>query len=220
MFANNSLQRYLCNMTEHNPSEHPRPSAMGSAAMKAFAHPLRMAMYQRLVDGGPATATTLARQLDESTGQTSYHLRQLARHGFVEEDSERGTGRERWWRAASFSVDAATMSAEPAMLPVITSYLRSQLEHRTAALEEWFARARTEPAEWIEASVDTTATASMTAEEAQEMVRELEAVADRHITRAKERGQGEADARRRVRLQLDVFPLPAAPPRHDETLVR
>src|SRR5699024_9603906 len=189
-----------------------RPSAKGSAAMKAFAHPLRMAMYQRLVDNGPATATTLARQLDESTGQTSYHLRQLARHGFVEEDSARGTGRERWWRAAGFSVDAATMAEEPAMLPVITSYLRSQLEHRTAALGEWLARGLTESPEWIEASVNTTATASMTAQEAQEMVRELEAVADGHITRAKERARGGADARRRVRLQLDVFPLPAEPP--------
>lgn len=212
MFANNSLQRYLCNMTEHNPSEHRRPSAMDSAAMKAFAHPLRMAMYQRLVDGGPATATSLARQLGESTGQTSYHLRQLARHGFVEEDVARGTGRERWWKAASFSVDAATMAEEPAMLPVVTSYLRSQLEHRTAALREWFARGRTEPSEWIEASVDTTATASMTAEEAHEMTRELEAVADRHITRAKQRAEGEPDSRRRVRVQLDVFPLPADPP--------
>src|SRR5699024_10630188 len=104
------------------------------------------------------------------------------------------------------------MPAEPSMLPVFTSYLRSQLEPRTAALREGFARARTEPAEGIEASVDTTATASMTAEEAEEMVREREAVADRHITRAKERGPGEADARRRVRPRPDVFPLPADPP--------
>ncbi|MGO2557428.1 winged helix-turn-helix domain-containing protein [Brachybacterium sp.] len=199
-------------MTEHNPSERSRPSAVGSAAMKAFAHPLRMAMYQRLIDHGSATATTLARQLDESTGQTSYHLRQLARHGFVEEDAERGTGRERWWKAAGFSVNAATMAEEPAMLPVVTTYLRTQLEQRTAALREWYARGRTESAEWIAASVDSTATVAMTAEEAREMVGELEAVADRHVTRAKEREKGEPDSRRRVRIQLDVFPLPTEPP--------
>lgn len=199
-------------MTEHNPPEHSRPSPVDSAAMKAFAHPLRMAMYQRLGDHGPATATSLARQLGESTGQTSYHLRQLARHGFVEEDAERGTGRERWWKAASFSVEAATMAEEPAMLPVVTSYLRSQLEHRMAVLGEWFARGRTETAEWIEASLDTTGTVSMTAAEAREMARELESVASRHMDRAKDREKSEPGARRRVRIQLDVFPLPIDPP--------
>ena len=46
----------------------------------------------------PATSSILARRLDESTGATSYHLRELERFGFIEEDTERGTGRERWWR--------------------------------------------------------------------------------------------------------------------------
>ncbi|PKH38100.1 ArsR family transcriptional regulator [Nocardioides alpinus] len=49
---------------------------------------------------GPATATTLAARLDLNTGATSYHLRQLAQHGFIEEDTERGNARDRWWRAA------------------------------------------------------------------------------------------------------------------------
>ncbi len=49
---------------------------------------------------GPATATQLAQQLKLNTGATSYHLRQLAEHGFIEEDHERGDARDRWWRAA------------------------------------------------------------------------------------------------------------------------
>lgn len=199
-------------MTEHNPPERIQPPAADSTAMKAFAHPLRMTMYQHLLDRGPATATTLARQLHESTGQTSYHLRQLARHGFVEEDHERGTGRERWWRAKGFAVEAATLAEEPAMLPVITTYLRTQLEQRTIAQREWYGRARTEPAEWIAASVDFTGTVAMTAEETREMVKELEAVIDEHTSRAQEREAAEAGARRRVRIYLDAFPLPADPP--------
>lgn len=218
MFADISLQRYLCNMTEHNPPGHAQPPAADSTAMKAFAHPLRMAMYQRLFDHGSATATMLARQLDESTGQTSYHLRQLARHGFVEEDAERGTGRERWWKAKGFFVDAATLADEPAMLPVITTYLRAQLEQRTVALREWYSRARSEPAEWIAASVDFTGTVTMTAEEARAMVEELEAVTDKHTSQAQEREAAEEseaaepDSRRRVRIYLDTFPLPTEPP--------
>jgi len=51
-----------------------------------------------LLAQAPATATLLAKELGESTGSTSYHLRALARAGVIEEDTERGSGRERWWR--------------------------------------------------------------------------------------------------------------------------
>ena len=78
------------------------------AALKAFSHPLRMRLYDLLKDGGPATASMLARAIGESTGQTSYHLRQLERHGLITEDTGRGTGRERWWQPVGFRFDAET----------------------------------------------------------------------------------------------------------------
>lgn len=60
-------------------------------------------MLQHLTVHGPATSATLARALGLNTGSTSYHLRELARYGFVEETPESGHGhrhgRERWWRA-------------------------------------------------------------------------------------------------------------------------
>ena len=68
--------------------------------MKALTHPVRVRMLGMLRIDGPATATTLAARLGLNTGATSYHLRQLAQHGFIEEDSERGNARDRWWRAA------------------------------------------------------------------------------------------------------------------------
>lgn len=69
-----------------------------AAELRALRHPLRRRMLQTLGRSGPATATALARALGENTGATSYHLRRLAEHGFVEDDPERGQGRERWWR--------------------------------------------------------------------------------------------------------------------------
>lgn len=66
-------------------------------ALRLLAHPLRQRI-ERELRGGPVTATTLARALGESTGLTSYHLRELAKHGFVEEVPELARGRERWWR--------------------------------------------------------------------------------------------------------------------------
>src|SRR3954471_13650256 len=69
-------------------------------ALKALTHPVRVRMLGLLRVDGPATATTLAARLGLNTGATSYHLRQLEKHGFVVEDAERGNGRARWWRAA------------------------------------------------------------------------------------------------------------------------
>jgi DNA-binding transcriptional ArsR family regulator len=68
-------------------------------ALRALAHPLRGQLMARLRTDGPSTATRLAEQLGESSGSTSYHLRQLAAFGFVEELTDEGNARDRWWRA-------------------------------------------------------------------------------------------------------------------------
>jgi DNA-binding transcriptional ArsR family regulator len=69
-------------------------------ALRALAHPLRGNLLVALRVDGPATASMLARRYGESSGSTSYHLRELARYGFVEDDPGHRGGRERWWRAA------------------------------------------------------------------------------------------------------------------------
>ncbi|MGB9376381.1 MAG: helix-turn-helix domain-containing protein [Mycobacteriales bacterium] len=68
-------------------------------ALRALAHPLRGTLLGLLRLEGPSTATRLGQRLGESSGATSYHLRQLAAFGFVEEVPGEGTTRERWWRA-------------------------------------------------------------------------------------------------------------------------
>ena len=65
--------------------------------LRAVAHPLRFRILELLREG-PANSTLLAERLGDSTGATSYHLRQLARYDLIEEDPERSYGRERWWR--------------------------------------------------------------------------------------------------------------------------
>ncbi|WP_375389028.1 ArsR/SmtB family transcription factor [uncultured Amnibacterium sp.] len=70
---------------------------IGVEALKALAHPLRVRIFSELTSYGPATASALAGRLGESSGSTSYHLRQLEKHGYVREDPERGNGRDRWW---------------------------------------------------------------------------------------------------------------------------
>lgn len=68
--------------------------------VKALAHPLRARLLAVLRVHGPSNSSQLAQRLGTNSGATSYHLRRLAKVGLVEDDPDRGNGRERWWRAA------------------------------------------------------------------------------------------------------------------------
>ena len=71
-------------------------------ALRAYAHPVRMKLILALRTRGPLTATQAGRLLGESSGTCSFHLRQLAKYGLVEETGG-GTGREKPWRATTTS---------------------------------------------------------------------------------------------------------------------
>jgi DNA-binding transcriptional ArsR family regulator len=72
-------------------------------ALRALAHAGRYTILEHLQANGPATATACAAVAGLSPSACSYHLRVLARHGFVEEDTSvtDGDGRERVWRATA-----------------------------------------------------------------------------------------------------------------------
>jgi len=68
-------------------------------ALKALAHPLRLRLLGSLRMDGPQTASELGRRFDESSGSTSYHLRVLAKHDFIAEDTNQPNARDKRWRA-------------------------------------------------------------------------------------------------------------------------
>jgi DNA-binding transcriptional ArsR family regulator len=88
--------------------------SLGAREVRALAHPLRLRMLESLSDG-PATASMLARELGESSGATSYHLRALAAAGLIVEDLDRRKGRERWWKREPRTV--GLISSAPAEDP-------------------------------------------------------------------------------------------------------
>jgi hypothetical protein len=65
----------------------------------ALGHPLRVALLALLARRATLTSTEAARELGESSGACSFHLRQLARYGHVEEVPG-ARGRARPWRLA------------------------------------------------------------------------------------------------------------------------
>jgi DNA-binding transcriptional ArsR family regulator len=86
---------------------------IGSAQLRALAHPLRLQLLQALQAEGPATASQLGRLLGQSSGATSYHLRALHRAGMVMEAEQRN-GRERWWQRIPERVHLPTFIAPDA----------------------------------------------------------------------------------------------------------
>src|ERR1700758_1848170 len=79
-----------------------------ATALRAYAHPVRMKLILALRTRGPLTATQAGRLLGESSGTCSFHLRQLAQYGLVEETGGgagrgEGAGREKPWRATTTS---------------------------------------------------------------------------------------------------------------------
>jgi DNA-binding MarR family transcriptional regulator len=67
-------------------------------AIRALAHPLRLDLLEVLAAQGPATAAQCGRILGTPQANCSFHLRQLAKYGYVEEAEPGADRRERQWR--------------------------------------------------------------------------------------------------------------------------
>ncbi|MBM0277358.1 ArsR/SmtB family transcription factor [Micromonospora tarensis] len=70
-------------------------------ALRALAHPVRLAILDRLQRHGPATATGLSAHVGATPSVVSWHLRHLATFGLVVDAEGGGSRRERWWQAAA-----------------------------------------------------------------------------------------------------------------------
>jgi DNA-binding transcriptional ArsR family regulator len=176
-------------------------------ALRALAHPLRNRLLGRLRLHGPATASQLGRVFGESSGSTSYHLRQLAAYGFVEEIEGEGTARERWWRARHrmTSWQAADLVAQEGGAEVEDEMTRLQLGQHARVLTAWRQqREQLDPAWTAVASLNDYAV-RLRPDQARALAAELDAVLtrwmDEHPTDA---GPESGDL---VSVLLDVVPL-------------
>jgi DNA-binding transcriptional ArsR family regulator len=146
--------------------------------MRALAHPLRLRLLGHLRTDGPATATTLAERLEVSPALASYHLRQLASHGFIEEAPELAEDRkQRWWRAAHERTSWSTVEFldTPERVAAEQSLGREVANAHASRAAEWVAGAPSWPAAWVDASTMSDWILELTADELQEMRDELEA---------------------------------------------
>ena len=80
--------------------------------LRALAHPVRMALYQVLAVNESLTATQASKLVGGSPSSVAYHLRTLARYGYVEEAND-GTGRERPWKLAHIGFRFSDETSDP-----------------------------------------------------------------------------------------------------------
>jgi len=200
-------------------TEQERPDRIVDAAsLKALAHPLRVDMFDRLAMLGPATASQLADALGESSGATSYHLRQLARHGFIEEDPDRGNAKERYWRVPKGGVTMNPTDFEEgsAEYEAGTLVVRQMTEQRFRHVDNFIRRGDHEfGKEWVGASALMSARATLTAEELgkvnEEIAKTIDSVLDTY------RDRGAVPGARAVVLHYNGFPLVGAPAPEEES---
>jgi DNA-binding transcriptional ArsR family regulator len=120
-------------------------------ALRAYAHPIRLSLVGLLRREGPLTATRAGELLGESSGTCSYHLRQLARYGLVEEAGG-GTGREKPWRATTMFTGWPDVADTPE-LAAAAGLLRTVLAERYfEQLMRWLEARQDEPVEWQQAA--------------------------------------------------------------------
>jgi predicted ArsR family transcriptional regulator len=153
-----------------------------ATALRAYAHPVRMKLILALRTRGPLTATQAGRLLGESSGTCSFHLRQLAKYGLVEETGE-GTGREKPWRATTTSTswDSTQQTAEAAAAAGVLSEVLA--ESYFAALMRWLEVRPTESEEWQQAAFIGDRLLWVTADELAQVGRDLAAVVDKYFER-------------------------------------
>jgi DNA-binding transcriptional ArsR family regulator len=138
--------------------------------LRAMAHPVRLRLINDLVLYGPATATELAERVNESPANCSWHLRQLAKIGIIEEATDLPSkGRNRPWRW----VPVGNRWGDPddsdetkiAGRETSNAFLGFELAERNA----WDERAHTEPEQWQQAAFANQSVAWLTAQELTEL---------------------------------------------------
>ncbi|MYV97702.1 helix-turn-helix domain-containing protein [Streptomyces sp. SID3343] len=178
------------------------------AALKALAHPRRQLVMRELQARGPATSASLARALDLNTGATSYHLRELARHGFVEDFVDPSAhGRERWWRAVRRDLRFPPRSEQSDRMRAVVDEVNRLA---FAADLEAFDRAQTQYAQdenWVDALPHSRGSIHVTPAELAEFFEEYIGLLNRY----KRTGPLPPDART-VLTRFVAFPAPDAVP--------
>jgi DNA-binding transcriptional ArsR family regulator len=175
--------------------------------MRALAHPARIEIVEYLNSTGEVvTATECARMVGLSPSATSYHLRELAKYGLVEQAPSRGDGRERVWRGTSAHVSIAGEDREPETRAAERALVSLYLDRDARRLEEWLDRHDEEPVAWQQAGGIMGSTLLMTVDELTALSEKVRELVEPYQLRT--RRASPPDGAREVRISYTAYPVP------------
>ena len=145
-------------------------------SLRALAHPDRLRILGVLRVEGPTTATALAKRFGLNSGATSYHLRQLHAHGFIDPADDLGNRRERWWRSRHESTMYDNAELTGTDLEAGLAFAQAVVSRHTAQMQQAHEQYRDLPVEWRKASMQSDFILPLTAEGAQALNDKLSAL--------------------------------------------
>jgi len=125
-------------------------------ALRALTHPVRIAVLEALTTNGPLTATEAGDAIGASATTCSFHLRQLAKYGFVEEAGH-GPGRRRPWRLTHLGISYSQAADDPRTAETAKRLARLIEDQSLVRLRAWMETRDRYPSAWQKAA-DTTRT--------------------------------------------------------------
>jgi DNA-binding transcriptional ArsR family regulator len=140
--------------------------------LRALSHPVRIALIEALFIGGAMTATQVGGRIGESPTTCSFHLRQLAKYGFVEEAGG-GAGRARPWRITSIGLNIATTHDDPESQIAANALMRMLRGRQIERYRTWLETKADYPRRWREAASDNEYVFYLTADELDQLHQEL-----------------------------------------------
>jgi DNA-binding transcriptional ArsR family regulator len=146
-------------------------------ALRALAHPARLAVVDELYQGFERTSSELAELTGLSPSAMSYHLRALDRWGIVERGAPRDDGRERPWRAAGRTLNLDPESISTAAVDVVAG---TTFQHLRDEFRRWASVEQGEKKVWRDLAGVSRSYLWLTEDEAKAFSSDLSAVVKKH----------------------------------------
>ena len=188
----------------------PRRELDDPRAMRALAHPLRLRLLTLLTREGTLTSTRASQLTGESTGSCSFHLRQLAKYGYVE-PAAGGQGRERPWKAVNLDLRWSAVQPDAERDAAAHEMVRQLVGRDLADLDAHLRAGESEPERWREAAQLSSGLLFMTVEELEQFGEEYLALVNRYLERTADPASRPPGSRAVRRLAFAV-PLPDSDP--------
>jgi DNA-binding transcriptional ArsR family regulator len=179
-------------------------------AIRALAHPLRLDLLDLLAAIGPATAARCGRVLGVPQANCSFHLRQLAKYGFVEDAGPGEDRRERQWRIAQIRIRLPGHDAVTRELQAV--YVRRVMQE----ILDHTARASGEDADWRDKGGIFAGVALLSAAEYEQVKKQFIELLEPYFDRAVGSGLRPEPGQRHVRYFMAGTPLPVIDSTEDE----